>query len=157
VAREPAAAVAAACGYPNAVTFDMGGTSTECVSSRRHPRSGTAANGRRLPCAPAPALDIHTIGAGGGSLAVIDRGGALTVDRRAPAPSRDRSPTGRGGTEPTVADADLVLGRIPPNAVFGELGPLDVDAARAAFYRNGIEPPVWSRLSTRPWRGQCAR
>jgi N-methylhydantoinase A/oxoprolinase/acetone carboxylase beta subunit len=80
-----------------------------------------------------PSLDIHTIGAGGGSIARVDAGGALAVGPRSAGADPGPAAYGRGGTEPTVTDADLVLGRIPADATFGDLGRLDVDAARRAL------------------------
>jgi N-methylhydantoinase A/oxoprolinase/acetone carboxylase beta subunit len=85
-----------------------------------------------------PSLDIHTIGAGGGSIARIDPGGALAVGPRSAGADPGPACYGRGGTEPTVTDADLVLGRIPSDATFGDLGRLDVDAARAALDQAGV-------------------
>ena len=74
-----AAAVAVANGFPDAITFDMGGTSTDvCLVLGRRAGAGGRAIGRRLPVR-FPALDIHTIGAGGGSIAQLDPGGALVV------------------------------------------------------------------------------
>ncbi|MEJ7583995.1 MAG: hydantoinase/oxoprolinase family protein [Acidimicrobiales bacterium] len=69
-----------------------------------------------------PALDIHTIGAGGGSIARIDSGGASSSARRARAPNRGRPATDGGGTEPTVTDADLVAGRIPEDTELPGIG-----------------------------------
>jgi N-methylhydantoinase A/oxoprolinase/acetone carboxylase beta subunit len=80
-----------------------------------------------------PALDVHTIGAGGGSIARVDAGGALVVGPRSAGAVPGPACYGRGGTEPTVTDADLVLGRIPADAAFADLGRLDVAAARAAL------------------------
>src|SRR5207342_2762771 len=85
-----------------------------------------------------PALDIHTIGAGGGSIAAIDAGGALTVGPRSAGAVPGPACYGRGGTEPTVTDADLVAGRIPSDAAFAELGQLDLAAARGALERAGV-------------------
>jgi N-methylhydantoinase A/oxoprolinase/acetone carboxylase beta subunit len=85
-----------------------------------------------------PSLDIHTIGAGGGSIARIDAGGALAVGPRSAGADPGPAAYGRGGTEPTVTDADLVLGRIPAGATFGDLGRLDLNAAQAALQRAGV-------------------
>jgi N-methylhydantoinase A/oxoprolinase/acetone carboxylase beta subunit len=85
-----------------------------------------------------PALDIHTIGAGGGSIARLDSGGALVVGPESagavPGPACYR----RGGESPTVTDADLVLARIPAEAAFPGLGHLDVVAARRALDRGRV-------------------
>jgi N-methylhydantoinase A/oxoprolinase/acetone carboxylase beta subunit len=93
------------------------------------------APGRRAAGFPIrlPSLDIHTIGAGGGSLARIDSGGALVVGPESAGADPGPACYGRGGKAPTVTDADLLLGRIPADAVFPGLGALDVDAARRAL------------------------
>ncbi len=85
-----------------------------------------------------PALDVHTVGAGGGSIARIDAGGALAVGPRSAGAVPGPACYGRGGTEPTVTDADLALGRIPADSAFPDLGRLDVDAARRALERAGV-------------------
>jgi 5-oxoprolinase (ATP-hydrolysing) len=127
------AAVAAACGYPDAVTFDMGGTSTDvCLVRGGVPEP---APGREVAGLPVrlPSLDIHTIGAGGGSIARLDPGGALAVGPESAGADPGPACYGRGGTMPTVTDADLVLGRIPADAAFSGLGALDSDAAATAL------------------------
>jgi N-methylhydantoinase A/oxoprolinase/acetone carboxylase beta subunit len=85
-----------------------------------------------------PSLDIHTIGAGGGSIARVDPGGALAVGPRSAGADPGPACYGRGGTEPTVTDADLMLGRIPQDATFGDLGALDVEAAEQALENAGV-------------------
>ena len=75
-----------------------------------------------------PSLDIHTIGAGGGSIAALDPGGALVVGPRSAGALPGPACYGRGGVDPTVTDADLVAGRIPAGTSFGGLA-LDADAA----------------------------
>ena len=132
-----AAAVATACGYPDAVSFDMGGTSTDvCLVRGGAPEPAGTLDVAGYPIR-LPALDVHTIGAGGGSIAVIDVGGALTVGPRSAGAVPGPACYGRGGTAATVTDADLVLGRIDASAVFPDLGALDVAAARAALDRAG--------------------
>jgi len=135
-----AAAVAAACGFPDAVSFDMGGTSTDvCLVQGGVPAPAPSRDVAGYPIR-LPSLDVHTIGAGGGSVAFLDPGGALTVGPRSagavPGPACYR----RGGVEPTVTDADLALGRIDPEATFPDLGRLDVRAARAALADAGDDP-----------------
>ncbi|MGH8976158.1 MAG: hydantoinase/oxoprolinase family protein, partial [Acidimicrobiia bacterium] len=128
-----AAAVAAACGFPDAVTFDMGGTSTDvCLVQGGVPEP---APGRVVGGFPVrlPALDIHTIGAGGGSIARLDPGGALVVGPESAGADPGPACYGRGGLAPTVTDADLVLGRIPAGAAFPGLGGLDAGAAAKAL------------------------
>ncbi|MGH9183183.1 MAG: hydantoinase/oxoprolinase family protein [Acidimicrobiales bacterium] len=134
------AAVAAACGWPDATTFDMGGTSTDVCLVRGgvpEPAPGREAAGYPVRL---PSLDIHTIGAGGGSIARIDPGGALVVGPRSAGAVPGPACYGRGGTRPTVTDADLLLGRIPAGAAFPGLGRLDRGAARAALDAAGVDP-----------------
>jgi N-methylhydantoinase A/oxoprolinase/acetone carboxylase beta subunit len=139
----PAGGVAAAAeaaqraGFPDAVTFDMGGTSTDVclvVDGVPAPAPQRDVGGLTVRL---PSLDIHTIGAGGGSIARIDAGGALTVGPRSAGAAPGPACYARGGAEPTVTDADLALGRIPADATFGSLGRLDVALARAVLERSG--------------------
>lgn len=135
-----AGVVAAACGFPDAIGFDMGGTSTDvCLV-----RGGVPAAASQLEVAGfpvrLPSLDVHTVGAGGGSIAAIDPGGALVVGPSSAGAVPGPACYGLGGTRPTVTDANVLAGRIPPDAVFSGLGTLDVDAARAAMERAGVTP-----------------
>ncbi len=128
-----AAEVANACGFPTAVSFDMGGTSTDVCLVRGgvpEPSPSRVVAGYAIRM---PALAVHTIGAGGGSVARIDAGGALVVGPESAGAVPGPACYGRGGTRPTVTDADLVLGRIGPDTAFAGLDRLDVDAARAAL------------------------
>jgi N-methylhydantoinase A/oxoprolinase/acetone carboxylase beta subunit len=130
------AAVAAANGAPDAITFDMGGTSTDVCLVRGfvpEPAPGHSVAGFPIRL---PSLDVHTIGAGGGSIARIDPGGALVVGPASAGAVPGPACYGRGGAAPTVTDADLVLGRLP--AALAGLGPLDVGAARDALARAGV-------------------
>ena len=133
-----AAAVAAACGFGDAVTFDMGGTSTDvCLVRDGEP----APAGERLVAGlpvRLPSLDVHTIGAGGGSIAFVDAGGALTVGPRSAGALPGPACYGLGGTAPTVTDADLVAGRLDPDTELPGLGPVDIDAARRALDEAGV-------------------
>jgi N-methylhydantoinase A/oxoprolinase/acetone carboxylase beta subunit len=86
-----------------------------------------------------PGLDIHTIGAGGGSIAIVDPGGALVVGPRSAGAVPGPACCGRGGTEATVTDADLVAGRIPTDAAFPGLGRLDAAAAARALATAGVD------------------
>jgi N-methylhydantoinase A/oxoprolinase/acetone carboxylase beta subunit len=135
-----AADVAAANGFADCVTFDMGGTSTDvCLVRGGAPE---AAPGREVAGLPIrlPSLDVHTIGAGGGSLARIDAGGALAVGPRSAGAVPGPACYGLGGTEPTVTDADLLLGRIPLGEPFPGVGHLDRGAAAGALERAGVAP-----------------
>lgn len=134
-----AAAVAVACGHPDALTFDMGGTSTDvCLVLAGIPAVSAEHRVAGLPIRT-PAVDVHTVGAGGGSVAALDPGGALVVGPRSAGAVPGPACYGRGGTRPTVTDADLVTGRIPADAAFGSLGRLDVDAARRALDEAGVD------------------
>ena len=134
-----AAVAAAACGWPDAVSFDMGGTSTDvCLIQGGAPQPSPQREAAGFPVR-LPSLDIHTVGAGGGSIARVDAGGALVVGPRSAGAVPGPACYGRGGEQPTVTDADLVLGRIPAGAAFPGLGGLDVDAARAALDRARVD------------------
>ena len=133
------AAVAVANGWPDAVTFDMGGTSTDVclvLGGRAAAAAERVVGGFALRVA---SLDVHTIGAGGGSIAALDAGGALTVGPRSAGAVPGPACYGRGGTEPTVTDADLVAGRLPEGIALPGLGVLDVGSARAALARAGVD------------------
>jgi N-methylhydantoinase A len=127
-----AAAVTAAAGFERVVTLDGGGTSTDVAVIRDGtPTLTTDATIGRFP-AKVPMIDIVTVGAGGGSVAWVSPEGALKVGPRSAGADPGPLCYGRGGTEPTLTDAALVLGRIPPHLLGGEI-PLDVDAARAGI------------------------
>ncbi len=116
----------------------MGGTSTDvCLVQDRVPAPTTTRHVAGLPVR-LPSLAIHTIGAGGGSVARLDPGGALAVGPESAGAEPGPACYGRGGTAATVTDADLVLGRIPAGAELPGLGRLDVAAARAALARAGV-------------------
>ncbi|MPY94633.1 MAG: hydantoinase/oxoprolinase family protein [Acidimicrobiia bacterium] len=132
------AAAARANGFPDAITFDMGGTSTDVclvLDGRPAPAGVRTVGGYPVRL---PSLDVHTIGAGGGSIAHVDAGGALVVGPRSAGAEPGPACYGRGGLEPTVTDADVALGRIPADAVLGDLGTLDAAAAASALGRVGV-------------------
>ena len=119
-------------------SFDMGGTSTDvCLV-----RDGVPAPAPTLVIAGypirLPAVAVHTIGAGGGSIARLDSGGALVVGPESAGARPGPACYGRGGEHATVTDADLLLGRIPADGAFAGLGRLDADAARRALARAGV-------------------
>jgi N-methylhydantoinase A/oxoprolinase/acetone carboxylase beta subunit len=131
------AAAAVANGYRDAITFDMGGTSTDvCLVHDGRPEPASEREVAGFPVR-LPSLDVHTIGAGGGSIAHVDDGGALVVGPRSAGAVPGPACYGRGGTEPTVTDADLVDGRIPADADFGGLR-LDRAAAERALAGAGV-------------------
>ena len=122
--------VAAAAGIRDILTFDMGGTSTDvalCPGGPLHTREFAIAG---VPVA-IPVLDIHTVGAGGGSIAWVDAGGALRVGPRSAGADPGPICYGRGGTRVTVTDAHAWLGRLPPDAFLGGTAGLDRDAIAA--------------------------
>jgi N-methylhydantoinase A/oxoprolinase/acetone carboxylase beta subunit len=135
-----AAAVSRACGFPDAVSFDMGGTSTDVCLIRGgapepSPTLAVAGYPIRLP-----AVGVHTIGAGGGSIARVDAGGALVVGPESAGARPGAACYGLGGKYATVTDADLLLDRIPSDRAFGQLGNLDRGAARDALERARVTP-----------------
>jgi N-methylhydantoinase A/oxoprolinase/acetone carboxylase beta subunit len=132
------AAVAVANGFPDAVTFDMGGTSTDvCLILDGQPAPGAEREVGGFTVR-FPSLDVHTIGAGGGSIARIDAGGALVVGPESAGADPGPACYGRGGTAATVTDANLVAGRIPADVAFGGLE-LDRSAAERALDAAGVK------------------
>jgi N-methylhydantoinase A len=126
-----AAFVAAAAGEPDALCFDMGGTSCDvCVveDGRVRETAGRDVAGRPLAL---PMLDIDTVGAGGGSVAWRDPGGALRVGPRSAGAEPGPACYGRGGTDPTVTDANLLLGYLGAGSLAGGVE-LDREAAEGA-------------------------
>jgi N-methylhydantoinase A len=119
------------------ITFDMGGTSTDVSLIDGKPQITTEAIVSGCPIR-VPLLDIHTIGAGGGSIAQVDAGGALRVGPESAGADPGPACYGRGSF-PTVTDANVVLGRIPPEHFLGGEMPLDFDRAHAALERLGKE------------------
>ncbi len=126
---------AAASGQQKLLSFDMGGTSTDVamLNSRPDEALKLTSNGKigRYPVA-IPMVDMHTIGAGGGSIAYLDAGGLLQVGPESAGAHPGPACYGKGGTAPTVTDANLVLGRLQANAFLGGKMQLDVVAARTA-------------------------
>ena len=127
-----ARAVAEVAGYQQIITFDMGGTSTDVSLIDGAIGMTTESTVGDFPVR-LPIIDIHTVGAGGGSIAYVDSGGALRVGPRSA--GADPGPVCYGkGTEPTVSDANLLLGRLDPAYFLGGRMTLDVDRARAAVH-----------------------
>jgi N-methylhydantoinase A len=124
-----AAVIAAKAGYPSVVTCDGGGTSTD-VTVIQHSRPTLTTEGR-VGSYPSkiPMIDVVTVGAGGGSIAWISPEGTLKVGPQSAGADPGPLCYCKGGTEPTITDAHLVLGRIPPHLLGGEI-PLDAQAAR---------------------------
>jgi N-methylhydantoinase A len=136
-------AIAASLGRPNLICVDMGGTSFDVsLITDGKPDYSSEASLEGFPFL-IPAVNIHTIGAGGGSLAYIEGGGLRVGPESAGA---DPGPVcyGRGGTQPTVTDANLVLGRIDPDYFLGGRMGLDVEGAKDSIAtlaaELGLEP-----------------
>jgi N-methylhydantoinase A/oxoprolinase/acetone carboxylase beta subunit len=130
-----AALLAARCEEPDLLCFDMGGTSCDvCVVEGGAVResAGRDVGGRPLAL---PMVDIHTVGAGGGSIGWRDAGGALRVGPRSAGAEPGPACYGRGGTEPTVTDANLVLGHLDPSEPLAGGVELDQQAAQDAVGR----------------------
>ena len=119
--------IARLAGFARALTFDMGGTSTDVALAGRKARLSTEARVDGFPVR-VPMLDIHTAGAGGGSIARIDEGGSLRVGPESAGSSPGPACYGEGDL-PTVTDAHVVLGRIAGDQLVG--GALRIDPARA--------------------------
>ncbi len=121
-------------GRDRLLTFDMGGTSTDVALVEGEIRLTTEGRIAGWPVA-VPMVDMHTIGAGGGSIAFVDAGGLLQVGPESAGADPGPACYGRDGERPTVTDANLLLGRLRPDAFLGGGMTLDVDAARKAMQR----------------------
>jgi N-methylhydantoinase A len=128
-----AARVAEMAGQRNIITFDMGGTSTDVALIRD--LSPRMSYDNRIDAYPLqmPQLDIHAIGAGGGSLIWIGADGTLQIGPRSAGAVPGPACYGRGGTEPTISDANLLLGRLPTQRPLSGGLMLDKAAAERAF------------------------
>src|SRR5262249_36897919 len=131
-----AARVARLAGNANAIAFDMGGTSTDVSLIVDGAAARTAERDVGGLPVRLPSVDLHTVGAGGGAIVRRDSGGALRVGPESAGAEPGPACYGRGGTRPTVTDANLLLGRLPERLAGGI--ELDVAAAERAFA--GIEP-----------------
>ncbi len=115
---------------PNVITIDMGGTSSDiCLIEGGRPQLTTESDIGGYPI-KLPMIDINTIGAGGGSIAWIDPGGALQVGPQSAGADPGPVCYGRGGTEPTVTDANAILGRINPSYLLGGEMEIHLDEAK---------------------------
>jgi N-methylhydantoinase A len=124
--------VARKAGYDDILTFDMGGTSTDVALCQ----NGQPTIGRETSIGhfriKVPSVNVHTVGAGGGSIAhVPPLTGALRVGPQSAGAEPGPAAYAKGGTDPTVTDANVVLGHLPPRLLGGEMA-LDVEAARTA-------------------------
>ena len=134
-----ASAAGAAAGHRDLIAIDIGGTSAD-ISLIRDADPSLTMRGRigDWPLA-LPTVDIRTIGAGGGSIARVSSSGTLTVGPESAGAQPGPACYGRGGTEPTVTDANLVLGYLPPHLLGGSFR-LDAEAARRAIVTRIAEP-----------------
>jgi N-methylhydantoinase A/oxoprolinase/acetone carboxylase beta subunit len=124
-------------GRKRLITFDVGGTSADIGIVTESGISEASARDTWVAGYPllVPMIDIHTIGAGGGSIAYVDEGGAFRVGPRSAGASPGPACYGQGGNEPTLTDANVVLGRIDPDRFLGGEMQLDRDAAVASVQR----------------------
>ena len=131
-----AARLAALAGIENAIAFDMGGTSTDvCLIAGGRAQRASERTVAGLPIR-LPTVDLHTVGAGGGSLVWTDAGGALHVGPQSAGADPGPACYGRGGTQGTVTDANLLLGRLPHQLAGG----VELDRAAAERALAGIDP-----------------
>jgi N-methylhydantoinase A len=128
-----AQAVGKAAGFSDLITFDMGGTSTDVALLKDgEARLASEATVHGYPL-KAPMLDIHTVGAGGGSIAYVDAGGLLKVGPRSAGADPGPVCYDRGNVEPTVTDANIVLQTLNPTHLLGGRMAVRQDLARAAI------------------------
>jgi N-methylhydantoinase A/oxoprolinase/acetone carboxylase beta subunit len=128
--------VARLAGFPNALTFDMGGTSTDVCAvvdgeARREHERDVGGFPVKLPT-----LAVHTVGAGGGSIVWVDTGGALRVGPQSAGADPGPACYGRGGEQATVTDANLLLGRLPDRLAAG----VELDRGAAARALGALDP-----------------
>ena len=124
--------VAALSGESKLLSFDMGGTSTDVALINGEIKLSSEASIADYPVA-VPMVDMHTIGAGGGSIATVDAGGLLNVGPQSAGANPGPACYGKGGVQPTVTDANLVLGRLRADGFLGKGMLLDIDAAQKAM------------------------
>ena len=118
-------------GLPNLVTYDMGGTSTDVALIKDgEPQVSSELELEYAMPIHVPMVDVHTIGAGGGSLAQVDVSGMLRVGPHSAGATPGPICYARGGTRPTITDANLVLGRLNPAKLLSVANPVSVDYVR---------------------------
>ena len=121
--------VAKLLGLPDIITYDMGGTSTDTCLVRNYSHDMTTEGHVGMWPNRAPQIEIKTVGAGGGAIAYLDTGNFLQVGPRSAGAQPGPACYGRGGTEPTVTDANVLLGRFRPDQAIG--GKIAIDTAAA--------------------------
>ena len=126
---------------PDIITLDMGGTSADICLIRNFAVSSSV--GREVAGFPIrlPMVDINTVGAGGGSIAWFERDGLLKVGPASAGADPGPAGYGRGGDQPTVSDANFILGRLSPDGLLGGVMPVDLNAAQQAIQ------PIAKRLN----------
>ncbi|MFB3115436.1 MAG: hydantoinase/oxoprolinase family protein [Nitrospirales bacterium] len=124
--------VAKLAGCDRFITFDMGGTSTDVSLVDGEIETTSEAEVGGFPIR-VPVIDIHTVGAGGGSLVRVDKGGALRVGPESAGADPGPVCYGRGGLIPTVTDANVLLGRLPASGLLGGQLPFDIEASSKAM------------------------
>lgn len=124
--------VAGLTGQSKSLSFDMGGTSTDVALMDGKIQLSSESSIGDYPVA-VPMVDMHTIGAGGGSIAYVDAGGLLNVGPQSAGASPGPACYGQGGKKPTVTDANLVLGRLRADGFLGKGMQLDIQAAERAM------------------------
>ena len=135
-----AAAIARQAGQANAISIDMGGTSFDVsLCYQGEVRQTQESEIERLPIR-VPMVDVHTLGAGGGSIAWIDAGGALRVGPSSAGAVPGPACYGSGGAQATVTDANVVLGRLGESGLLGGAMPLDAALARRAVRERIADP-----------------
>ena len=129
-----AATSSVAAGIPNVVTYDMGGTSTDVgLIKDGVPQVSAELELEYAMPIHVPMVDVHTIGAGGGSIAYLSESGMLQVGPRSAGATPGPICYGRGGSEPTITDANLVLGRLNPDKLLGVDNPVSLAHVRQLF------------------------
>jgi len=154
----PAAGVIAAAlagkelGLPNLISFDMGGTTAKAsliadgeIAVTAEYEVGGSSHAKRWLCGTGhpirvPVIDLAEVSAGGGSIAWVDPGGALKVGPRSAGADPGPAAYGLGGNEPTVSDADVVLGWLDREALLGGALPINLVAAQAAIRQQVADP-----------------
>jgi N-methylhydantoinase A len=135
-----AAELGRAAGFPNLVTFDVGGTSTDvALVENGAPAFATSRLVADYPVRT-PMVDVHVIGAGGGSIAFLDDAGALRVGPGSAGAEPGPAAYAQGGSMPTLTDANIVLHRLDPTGLLGGRMKLDVSAARQAIEHHVANP-----------------
>ena len=142
--------VCATAGIRDIITFDMGGTSTDVSLCRGQARTTNEATVAGLPVA-VPVIDIHTVGAGGGSIARVDAAGSLRVGPESA--GADPGPACYGqGTEVTVTDANLLLGRFGGASLLGGEMPIDIERSRSVLSKLAADMTRFAQKPVTPER-----